>query len=158
MCPTVFAAIPWNIRTHNWIKDTTQTLLLDNAVYGWPKTLKANGVDNFAVGGFAFSEVDAYPPKMYFSINNQLGYVNYPSNGASATIKSGDDSNPMHIDFENKGGQDVIHFCTAGWFYKYNRQTNAEKRSLTIGEENWRIYSNDDISVCYRFGNKKELS
>jgi hypothetical protein len=157
MGPTVFAAIPWNIRTHIWMKDTTQTLPLDNSVYGWPKTLKANGVDNFADAGFAFSEVDAYPAKMYLSINNKLGYVNYPSNGESATIKSGFDSNPMHIDVENKGGQDVIHFCSAGGFYKYNRQTNAEKKLLTFGEEHWRIYSNDDIAVCYRFRNKKKI-
>lgn len=158
MGPTVFAAIPYNIRTNIWMKYTTQSQPLNNAFYGWPNTLKANAVDNFAVGTFAFSKVDAYLPKMYWSINNKLGYVNYPSNGASATIKSGHDSNPMHIDFENNCGQDVIHFCTAGGIYKYNRQTNAEKKLVTFGEENWRIYSNDDIAVCYCLPNKKRIT
>ena len=157
MGPTVFAAIESGDRSAISMKDTRLTVRLDPALYGWPKTLGPDGVNDLAVGGFAFSEVDAYPPKMYFGTGNELCYVHFPSNGARTPIRSGYASNPMHIDVQNTGGQDVINFCTIAGFYKYNFSTVAEKKLLTFNNEDWNIESNDDIAVCYRFRSKNRI-
>jgi hypothetical protein len=116
MSPTVFAGIPWGDRTHIWMKDITQPGLLDNTLYGVDK--KASGPGFVEIGGFAFSKVDPYPPRMYFGQNSSLFSVKYPTNSVETFIKSDYVSNPVHLDVQKEGARDVIYFCTRDGYYK----------------------------------------
>ena len=135
MGATVFAASTYDPRKQIWMKDIGQMGMMDENDYGWPKTPRApDSAEFFNIGGFAFSKVDPYPPKMYFGVDNSLSYMNYPSYGMRTVIKTGYVGKPKHLDVQNEGEQDVIFFCTREGYYKYNFQTNAEKKILTFGE------------------------
>jgi hypothetical protein len=148
MGPTVFAGTIWGDWQIIWMKDITQPTRLDTSIYGWPRTANTNNDGFLSVGGFDFSKVDPYPPKMYFGLENDLVYVNYPSNGARTVIMSGLNSDPVHLDVQNEGGQDVIYFCTKMGYYKYNFQTNAAEKLLIFEDYDWEIGWSGYISVC----------
>ena len=122
---------------------------MDTSVYGWPKTLQPNGNSYHVIGGFDFSKVDAYPPKMYFGERDSLSYMNYPSNGTKTVIKSGHNGTPFHLDVQNEGGQDVIYFCTKQGYYKHNFQTGVQEQLLNFNQVDWHIYWVAEISACY---------
>ena len=148
MGPTVFAGIPWKNRKQIWMKDTTQPNMLDDSVYGYPETLKTSGNGYYKTGGFDFSKVDPYPPKMYFGLNKDLVYVSYPSNGARTVIRTNYDTNPIFLDVRREGGQDVIYFCTEEAYWMYNFQTNKQRRLVTFDRSDWYTRYNDEIDTC----------
>ena len=147
MGPTVFAWTPYKNRKNIWMKDTTQMGILDFSVYGWPEIVNQNG-NSLNIGGFAFSKVDTYPPKMYFGTNSSLVYVNYPSNGTKTVIRNGYVRNPVHLDVQNEGGQDVIYFCTREGYYKYNFQTSTEEKLVNFQRNDWKITLDKEIAAC----------
>jgi hypothetical protein len=149
MGPTTFAATNWGNLQKIWIKDTTKKNPLNNNVYGWSS--RSDPIDGTMpeIGGFDFSKVDPYPPKMYFGLGESLVYVNYPSYGTNTVIKSGYNYKPQFLDVQNEGGQDVIYFCARDGYYKYNFHTNAEEKLLTFLETDWKIKRNTEITACY---------
>jgi hypothetical protein len=100
------------------MRDVSQPGMLDTSVYGWPETQKNNDKGPFYAGGFGFSKVDPYPPKMYFGLGNKIFYANYPSNGNRYVISYGYKSRPVHLDVRNKEGEDVIYFCNEEGFWE----------------------------------------
>jgi hypothetical protein len=129
------------------MKDITQSVVLGDE-YGWNKNLTSNASSNSDLGGFDFSKVDAYPPKMYFGRGKRLIYVNYPSNGTGIVIKSRYATEPVHLDVRNEGAQDVIYFCTSKAYYRYNFQTGVEEKLLTFDLEDWNIIISGEINAC----------
>jgi hypothetical protein len=135
------------------MKDITQPGMLDNSVYGWPKTQMPDGVNFYAMGGFAFSEeplisVLTYPP-MFFGFDNKLQSTTYRSSGWNIIVNSPYVGNPVHLDVQFEGGNDVIYFCTRDGYYSYIWKTATPKKFLTFDKETWNIKSDDEIDVCY---------
>jgi hypothetical protein len=73
----------------------------------------------------------------------------YPSNGNMTIINSPYVGNPVHLDIQVEGGNDVIYFCTRDGYYDYNWKTTTAKKFLTFNQETWNITSDDAIDVCY---------
>jgi hypothetical protein len=118
MGPTVFAAIPWDNQHKIWMRDTSQPGMLDTSVYGWPETQNEDDQGPLLAGGFGFSKVDQYPPRMYFSLGKKISYLKYPSNGIRTVISYGIESRPMYLDVRNEEEEEVIYFCNKEGFFK----------------------------------------
>ena len=148
MSPTIFAVMPWSNRYYIYMKDLQQQEMLDNKIYGWPKTADLIGTPEYLdVGGFGFSAIDPFPPKMYFGLDSSLVWAGWPANGVKTEI-SKYVSKPVHLEVRAEGGQDVIYFCTRDGFWKYNFGTKVEQRLVIFLNNDWAINKDDEIDAC----------
>jgi hypothetical protein len=87
----------------------------------------------------------AHNPKLFLFRREQLEIADYPSNNSTTFIKSYS-SEGQHLEVKLESGQDVLYFCSASGYYKYNYDTTAEDNFITWTEHDGTYW--EDLIAC----------